>query len=81
MLYSSQIDVYKRQAINRATTTKILEIIKNKYITEIGKPYTIITDHGTQFKGRKWRDELLKLNINKYSNINTVTKSTFMYEY
>ena len=26
----------------------------------------IITDHGTQFKGKNWRDELLKLNIKTY---------------
>ena len=50
--------MYKRQALNRATAKKILDII-----IEIGKPYMIITDHGTQFKGNKWRDELLKLNI------------------
>ena len=56
----------KLYAINRATTKKRLDIIKNKYMPEIGKPYMIITDHGTQFKGRRWREELLKLNIKTY---------------
>ena len=26
----------------------------------------IITDHGTQFKGRKWRDTLLSLGVHTY---------------
>ena len=55
----------KLYAINRATTNKILDI-KNKYMSEIGKPYMIITDHGTQFKGKRWREELIKLNIKTY---------------
>ena len=56
----------KLYAISRATTKKILEIVIGRYITEIGKPSSIITDHGTQFKGSKWRNNLLKHNIRTY---------------
>ena len=56
----------KLYAINRATTKKILDIIIGQFIPEIGKPSTIITDHGTQFKGRRWREKLLEVNIKTY---------------
>ena len=49
----------KLYPINRATTSKILNIIIQSYIPEVGSPKTIITDHGTQFKGKIWRDTLL----------------------
>ena len=49
----------KLYPINKGTTSKILAIITNNYIPEVGKPETIVTDHGTQFKGKKWRTELL----------------------
>ena len=48
---------------SKATTQKILEIIISKYIPEVGKPETIVTYHGTQFKGKKWRTELLNVGI------------------
>ena len=44
----------KLYPINRATTKKILGVLIQHYIPEIGTPKSIITDHGTQFKGRKW---------------------------
>ena len=53
-------------AINRATTNKLLEIIILKYIPEVGKPQSIITDHGTQFRGRKWKDTLLYHGVKTY---------------
>ena len=56
----------KLYALSKATTRKILDIIKNKYIPEVGKPDTIITDHGTQFKGKKWKDELLSAGVKTY---------------
>ena len=56
----------KLYAINRATTSKILEIITLKYFPEIGKPQSIITDHGTQFRGRKWRDTLMNQGVKTY---------------
>ena len=37
-----------------------------QYIPELGTPKSIITDHGTQFKGRKWKDTLLKHGIKTY---------------
>ena len=42
----------KLYPINRATTNKVLDIILGRYILEVGTPNSIITDHGTQFKGR-----------------------------
>ena len=56
----------KLYAINRATTKKILEIIINQFVPEIGKPSTIITDHGTHFKRRMWKEKLLEHNIKTY---------------
>ena len=56
----------KLYAISRATTKKILEIVIGHYMPEIGKPTSIITDHGTQFKGSKWRDSLLRHGIKTY---------------
>ena len=32
----------------------------------MGKPETIVTDHGTQFRGKKWKEELLKFDIRTY---------------
>ena len=37
---------------NRATTKKVLNILIDQYFPTVGKPVSIITDHGTQFKGR-----------------------------
>ena len=51
----------KLYPINRATMKKVLDIILGPYILEVGTPNSIITDHGTQFKGRKWREQLLSL--------------------
>ena len=48
----------KLYPINRATTQKILNIIIQQYIHEVGTSKSIITDHGTQFKGNKWKDTL-----------------------
>ena len=56
----------KLYPISRATTKKILEVIIQKYLPEVGKPETIVTDHGTQFRGKKWKEELWKLQIRTY---------------
>ena len=56
----------KLYPVNRATTLKILGVITELHIPEIGKPSSIITDHGTQFKGKRWRDTLLSLGIKTY---------------
>ena len=61
--YSKYTKLYP---ISRATTKKILEIITNRYIVEVGRPETVVTDHGTQFKGLKWKVELRKLGIRTY---------------
>ena len=56
----------KLHPVNRATTAKVLAVIIDLYVPEIGRPSSIITDHGTQFKGRRWRDTLLALGIKTY---------------
>ena len=56
----------KLYPINRATTQKILNIICQNYISEVGAPKSIITDHGTQFKGSKWKDTLREKGIKTY---------------
>ena len=56
----------KLYPVNRATTMKVLGVITELYIPEIGRPASIITDHGTQFKGRRWRNTLLSLGIKTY---------------
>ena len=33
---------------------------------EVGKPNSIITDHGTQFKGKVWRENLIEHGIKTY---------------
>lgn len=55
----------KLYPISKASTNNILAVIY-KYIEEIGTPECIITDHGTQFKGRKWKESLLKKQIKTY---------------
>lgn len=55
----------KLYPINRATSRKILDII-NSFIPELGKPQTIITDHGTQFTGKLWKETLGDLGIRTY---------------
>ena len=52
--------------MNRATTLKILGVVTNYYIPERGKPASIITDHGTKFKGRRWKNILITLGIKTY---------------
>ena len=56
----------KLYPITRATTNKIIDVIINQYTPELGTPKSIITDHGTQFKGRKWKNALLNHGIKTY---------------
>ena len=56
----------KLYAINRATTNKILDIVISRYIPEVGKPQSVITDHGTQFRGRRWRETLTHQGVKTY---------------
>ena len=61
----------KLYPINRATTKKILTIIIQHYVPEVGSPKTIITAHGTQFKGKKWKDTLLDHGVRTYKTYKT----------
>ena len=56
----------KLYAINRATTQKTLGIIVQQYLPEIGKPKSIISDHGTQFRGKRWKETLMNNGIKTY---------------
>lgn len=56
----------KLYPVSRATTTKVLDIVINHYLPELGTPKTIITDHGTQFKGIRWKETLLQHGIRTY---------------
>ena len=40
--------------------------IRDRYIIDVGTPYSIITDHGTQFKGRRWTLEMSNRGIKTY---------------
>ena len=46
----------KLYPVKRATTMKVLGVITELHVPEIGKKASIITDHGTQFKEKRWRD-------------------------
>ena len=56
----------KLYPISKASTKVIIKIIIEKYIVDIGIPESIITYHGTQFKGRIWREEMLNKGIRTY---------------
>lgn len=56
----------KLYPINKATTQNILKIIFNRYANEVGKPESLLTDHGTQFKGKMWKRELNNAHIKTY---------------
>lgn len=56
----------KLYPLNRANTKNVLKVIIHQYLIEVGTPVVIISDHGTQFKGKLWKNELLKHNIKTY---------------
>lgn len=58
--FSKYIRLY---ALKRATTKAILNKIELDYIKTIGKPESILTDNGTQFANRKWREKMSELGI------------------
>ena len=61
--FSRYIKLYP---VTRATTRNILRIVIEEYMTNIGKPHCIITDHGTQFRGMKWKQQLLDQGVKTY---------------
>ena len=56
----------KLYPINRSTTKELLHVVTQQYIPEIGTLRSIITDHGTQFRGRKWKETLVDLGVKTY---------------
>lgn len=53
----------KLYALKRATTRAIIERITKDYIPNVGRPETILTDNGTQFRAKNWMTTLMDLNI------------------
>lgn len=58
----------KLYPLRRATTKIILNVITKKYLPEVGHMRTILSDWGTQFKGKLWKDTLNSLNIKTYKS-------------
>ena len=56
----------KLYPISKASTKVILKIVLEKYTSDVGTPESVITDHGTQFKGKRWREALLARRIKTY---------------
>lgn len=56
----------KLYPLNKANTRNIINVILQKYITEVGRPDMIISDHATQFKGKSWKITLLEAGIKTY---------------
>lgn len=56
----------KLYPMHKANTKTILKIILNDYIKVIGKPKSIVSDHGTQFKGKLWQQTLIENDIKSY---------------
>lgn len=57
--------------LNKVNTYKILHVIIQQFLSEIGKLYSITTDHGTQFKENG--ETLLHLGIKTYKTSQFVT--------
>jgi len=58
--FSKYIRLY---ALKRATTKAILNKIEFDYIKVVGKPESVLTDNGTQFANKKWREKMDELGI------------------
>ena len=54
-VFSKYVVIYK---IKKANTLAVMNKIFKDYIIKFGKPVAIMTDHGTQFKSKKWTDKL-----------------------
>ena len=46
----------KLYSVKRATSKVLSEKIMQDYMTKVGKPKVILSDHGPQFISGKWRD-------------------------
>ena len=56
----------KLYPITKANTKTIVKLIKENCIKEVGLPISIISDHGTQFKGVKWQNAMKEIKIRTY---------------
>lgn len=60
----------KLYPVKRATTKVLLNKILDDYVVKIGKPGTILSDHGSQFASHIWKGKLEESNIRvKYSAV------------
>lgn len=48
----------KIYALKSATTNSVLKKILGDYVTNVQKPIKILSDHGTQFTSKRWRNTL-----------------------
>nr|CAI5868378.1 unnamed protein product [Callosobruchus analis] len=65
--FSKYVKVY---ALKKATASAILNRFLNHYVKEIQKPKCVLSDNGTQFTSKQWRNALSKEGIrNKYTSV------------
>ena len=63
-IHSHYLDHFtKLYPISKASTKVIIKIIVEKHIVDTGVLESVITDHGTPFKGRWWREEMINKGI------------------
>ena len=77
-LFSKLVTIY---AINKANTRTCLNKLLNHYFVHIGKPSSVLSDHGTQFVSPQWKLKLESLGIKvfylsiRHSQSNTVERT------
>jgi len=59
-IFSKHIALY---AIKKANTRTVLKKLKEDYFIRIGKPKAILSDNGTQFTSRLWKETLEAMSI------------------
>jgi len=59
-VFSKLVKLYPLKA---ATTKACLNKVVNDYVVNVARPKCILSDNGTQFSSKKWKDKLAELNI------------------
>lgn len=54
-------------AVNKARVSNIAAILENEFFPRWGYPRKILSDNGTQFKGKKWRDLCTKWGVTAHT--------------
>jgi len=59
-----------------------LNKVANDYVVNVKRPKCILSDNGTQFSSKKWKDKLAELNIGvTFSLTNKTLIHNFFYKY